>query len=85
MNAYLDGAKATEDEELAEAEEEADEEAERSDDSQEDEMEEEGAETELDDHPSVPIIMPRKRYPGARNVETVKDGGFHSCSPIFAP
>lgn len=25
-------------------------------------------------HPGVPIIKPRRRYTGARNVDTVKDG-----------
>lgn len=33
---------------------------------------------EPDYHPHVPVILPRKRYLGARNVATIKDGR-HSC------
>jgi WD repeat-containing protein 42A len=47
--------------------------------SKEDEIEEEeAAEMELSYHPDIPIIMPRKRFFGARNVDTVKDGEITS-------
>lgn len=40
-----------------------------------DELEDdEDAEVESNYLPDVPTIMPRRRYVGARNVETVKDG-----------
>ena len=29
---------------------------------------------EIDSHPDVPVVMPRRCYTGARNVMTVKDG-----------
>ncbi|KXN89623.1 WD repeat protein iqw1 [Leucoagaricus sp. SymC.cos] len=59
---------------IAELEIDVDEESEGS---KEDEIEEEEAlELETNYHPGVPTIMPRQRFPGARNVETVKDVNF---------
>ncbi|KAF9453071.1 WD40 repeat-like protein [Macrolepiota fuliginosa MF-IS2] len=45
--------------------------------SSEDEFDkEEAAEMQLNYHPGVPTIMPRKRYIGVRNVDTIKDVNF---------
>jgi WD repeat-containing protein 42A len=71
--------------EVEELEEEGgDEEGENEDeneDENDDEMEEEETlELEQSYHPNVPTIRPRKRFAGARNVDTVKDGKSTSCS-----
>lgn len=43
-------------------------------DEDEDEDEENGSSRELRFYPEVPVVLPRRRFAGACNVETVKDG-----------
>lgn len=75
LDAYLDSLGSGQDQALvveAVVEEEGEEQSETS---KEDDIEdEEAAEMESNYHPGVPTILPRRRYGGARNVETVKDG-----------
>jgi WD40 repeat protein len=46
----------------------------------EDNMDNENTSEELAFYPNVPVVMPRARFAGACNVETVKDGQYRSVT-----
>ena len=52
----------------------------RDDDNDDDEADDEAEDEELKYFPSVPVVMPRKKFSGACNVETVKDGAQAVCA-----
>lgn len=70
---------------LEEEDAESEEQYDCGEDSTEDTLgEDEAAKMELIYYPKVPVILPRKRYFGTRNVDTTKDGmALATYCPIF--